>query len=309
MTVDVAVLTCPQCAAPLPAAADRCPWCGTTVAFRSGFARLDAAAVAREFAHADLETLRRTVGQEPDDAAARYALGVACLQHGLLDAAAQAFRAAADRMPQHVPFQIAIAAVLDEQVRRGDTGKAAGAANRLARAFALAPDDAAVRVLAAGASRARGFERVVGHWRIAARTDPSVVAGNAHAFIADNKDGMIAAFARRRGDPDLHARLAARRRGTAPAVGLNTPIMTLPMPIVVRPPAMVTTGIIVGGAIPVWLSHRWWIAVADKAVAAASTLVPDEEAVLAGTGPHDDAIDACEPLVAAAHRDEQFAGI
>ncbi|MFM9107473.1 MAG: hypothetical protein ACKOWF_12335, partial [Chloroflexota bacterium] len=86
--------------------------------------------------------------RRPIDPAARYALGMAYADLGLLDEAADALRSAADRMPEHAPFQAALARVYHRQDLAGMSRRGGMAEDRLERALARDPGNLDALLLA-----------------------------------------------------------------------------------------------------------------------------------------------------------------
>jgi tetratricopeptide (TPR) repeat protein len=189
-------MACPQCSGPLEPGEERCPWCASAVVLDSRAAALDMDAIRREYAHLNLEELRARANKRPINPGARYALGMAYLELGLLDEAADALRSAADRMPEHAPFQAALARVYDRQEQAGMSRRGAMADDRIERALARDPENLDALLLASERAARKGEPpQAFAYLRRAAEVDPDASRPLALAYINGNREKIIASWA------------------------------------------------------------------------------------------------------------------
>ncbi len=189
-------IACPQCSGPLEPGKDRCPWCGSAVVLDSRAAPLDMAAIRREYAHLGLEELRERADRRPIDPAARYALGMAYADLGLLDDAADALRSACERMPEHAPFQAALARVYDRQDQAGMPRRGSMADDRIERALARDPNCLDALGLASERAARKGDPvTAFAYLRRAAIVDPEEARPLAQAYVEGNRAKIRASWA------------------------------------------------------------------------------------------------------------------
>lgn len=109
------VLTCPVCGAPRNPGSARCEYCGSWLLVfpDQGSDRTPDEAVIREQA----ERFRTVLAKNPDDVVALHGLGVAYRNLGLLDDAIKVLARAANRRPDALGIQRALAGTLYDAVR------------------------------------------------------------------------------------------------------------------------------------------------------------------------------------------------
>lgn len=109
-------LTCPVCGAPREPGLDQCPYCGSWLVVFPDAAEvfpLDESLLRERIA-----VFRHALATDPDDVAALHGLGVAYRALGLLDEATRALARAANRRPESLAIQRALAGTLLDAVRR-----------------------------------------------------------------------------------------------------------------------------------------------------------------------------------------------
>lgn len=113
MTERVA-LTCPVCGAPRAPSASRCGYCGSWLAvFPDDSDTPLAGAAVREY----VARFRAALARDPDDVVAMHGLGVGLRSLGLLDDAIRVLVRAANRRPEALEVQRALAGTLLDAVR------------------------------------------------------------------------------------------------------------------------------------------------------------------------------------------------
>ena len=147
---------CPVCGAPLAGSAPRCAACGSLVAIRADHPPIDPSLLDQDVVRVRIEEFRARSGREPGDAGARYRLGVACFNLGLLEDAARELGAAADLMPENAGVQTGLAVVLADLGAVGTRGAERAALEVVGRALRLDPDEPEARLLLARLRAARG---------------------------------------------------------------------------------------------------------------------------------------------------------
>jgi tetratricopeptide (TPR) repeat protein len=109
-------LTCPVCGAPREPGFDQCAYCGSWLVVFPDAAEvvpLDEAVIRERIA-----IFRKALARDPDDSVALHGIGVAFRSLGLLDDATRALARAANRRPESLSIQRALAGTLLDVVRR-----------------------------------------------------------------------------------------------------------------------------------------------------------------------------------------------
>jgi tetratricopeptide (TPR) repeat protein len=132
-------LACPVCGAPRTPGVARCDYCGSWLAI---FVDVDDAAVEETVIREHISTFRNVLDARPDDVVALHGLGVALRSLGLVDDAIRSLARAANRRPESLAIQCALAGTLLDAVRdRPDDARMWRDVRRQAdRVLALDPD-------------------------------------------------------------------------------------------------------------------------------------------------------------------------
>ncbi len=179
-------LSCPVCGAPREPGVARCVFCGSWLLVfpdEQQDASIDASLLRERIA-----AFRRVLAADPDDVMALYGLGVAYRTLGLLDDAIPVLARAANRRPEALGIQRALAGTLLDTVRRNPGDE------RLWRDVRRQAD----RILALDPDAAEGWRL---HGEVALRTR------DAAALIA-----VAPSLARHDPDGELHREVAQRLR-------------------------------------------------------------------------------------------------
>ncbi len=146
---EIIALRCPVCGAPIGDDASRCSYCGSLVAIKSDLIRLDASQLDRAVVNEHIAKYRAAVRRDPNDEAAHYGLGIAYVNLGLLEEAADELAQAARLVPENPHIQTQLAVVYAELARQGRTNAEADAADRVERALRLDPRNTDALILRA----------------------------------------------------------------------------------------------------------------------------------------------------------------
>lgn len=169
---QVIALSCPVCAGPLSENASRCAFCGSLVAIKPDFARIDAARLNRSMVAEHIARYRADLRRDPNDETAHYGLGVAYFNLGLMDEAADELKQAARLRPENPHIQNQLAVVYAELARRGRADASALAADRIERALLLDPAFPDALILRARlAGRRQDWAGAITDLRLAAKSD------------------------------------------------------------------------------------------------------------------------------------------
>jgi tetratricopeptide (TPR) repeat protein len=109
-------LTCPVCGAPREPGRSQCPYCGSWLVVFPDDA--DRVPVDEALIRERIAAFRKALARDPDDPVALHGIGVGLRALGLLDDATRALARAANRRPESLSIQRALAGTLLDLVRR-----------------------------------------------------------------------------------------------------------------------------------------------------------------------------------------------
>jgi tetratricopeptide (TPR) repeat protein len=167
-------LTCPVCGAPREPSVVRCGYCGSWLAVFAGEA--SDVPIDEGLLRERIDRFRRQLATDPDNIDALYGIGVAWRSLGLFDDATRVLTRAANRRPEALAIQRALAGTLLDAVRRQpDDGRMWRDVRRQAeRILALDPEALeGWRLLGEVALRTRDDEELIALAPELARRDPT----------------------------------------------------------------------------------------------------------------------------------------